>query len=62
MRSASLSLKVNTRVRPLNRRGRRVRAALIGALVVAIIYALSALIWYTDDGYCIGTLAACVDL
>jgi hypothetical protein len=49
-------------MRPLNRRGRRVRAALIGALVVAIIYALSAYLWYTDDGYCIGTLAACVDL
>ena len=46
----------------LNRRGRRVRAALIAALVIAIIYALSALIWWTGEGYCIGTLTACVDL
>ena len=46
----------------LNRRGRRVRAALIAALILATIYALSALIWWTGDGYCIGTLTACVDL
>lgn len=46
----------------LNRRGRRVRAALIAALVIAIVYALSALLWWTGEGYCIGTLAACVDL
>jgi hypothetical protein len=45
----------------LNRRGRRVRAALIAALVIAIVYALSALLWWTGEGYCIGTLAACVD-
>lgn len=49
-------------MRPLNRRGRRVRAALIAALVIAIIYALSALIWWTGEGYCIGTLTACVDI
>jgi hypothetical protein len=47
-------------MRPLNRRGRRVRAALIGALVAAIVYALSALIWYTGEGYCIGTLSGCL--
>ena len=46
----------------LNRRGRRVRAALIAALVIAIVYALSALVWWTGEGYCIGTLTACVDL
>ena len=46
----------------LNRRGRRVRAALIAALVIAIVYALSALLWWTGEGYCIGTLAACVDI
>lgn len=46
----------------LNRRGRRVRAALIVTLALALIYALSALIWWTGDGYCIGTLAACIDL
>jgi len=49
-------------MRPLNRRGRRVRAALIGALVVAIVYALSALIWWTGEGFCLGTLTACVDI
>ena len=46
----------------LNRRGRRVRAALIAALVIAIVYALRALLWWTGEGYCIGTLAACVDI
>ena len=49
-------------MRPLNRRGRRVRAALIAALVIAIVYALSALIWWTGEGFCLGTLAACVDI
>lgn len=46
----------------LNRRERRVRAALIAALVIALIYALSAFVWWTGEGYCIGTLTACVDL
>jgi hypothetical protein len=46
----------------LNKRGRRVRAALIAALVIAIVYALSALVWWTGEGYCIGTLTACVDI
>ena len=46
----------------LNRRGRRVRAALIAALVIAIVYALTALVWWTGEGYCIGTLTACVDI
>jgi hypothetical protein len=48
-------------MRPLNRRGRRVRAILIAALVIAIVYALSALIWWTGEGYCIGTLSSCLD-
>jgi hypothetical protein len=46
----------------LNRRGRTVRAILITALILVGVYALSALIWYTGEGYCLGTLAACVDL
>ena len=46
----------------LNRRGRRVRAALIAALVIAIVYAFSALIWWTGEGFCLGTLTACVDI
>jgi len=47
-------------MRPLNRRGRRVRAALIAALVIAIVYALSALVWWTGEGYCLGTLSTCL--
>lgn len=46
----------------LNKRGKRVRAIVITALVIALIYALSALIWWTGEGYCIGTLTACVDI
>jgi hypothetical protein len=46
----------------LNRKGRRVRAALIAALVIAIVYALSALIWWTGEGYCLGTMAGCIDI
>jgi hypothetical protein len=46
----------------LNRRGRRVRAALIVALILAAIYALSAFVWWTGEGYCLGTLTACIDL
>lgn len=46
----------------LNRKGRRVRAALIVALILAAIYALSAFVWYTGEGWCIGTLTACVDI
>jgi hypothetical protein len=49
-------------MRPLNRRGRRVRAALIAALILATVYALSAFIWWTDKGYCIGTMANCVGI
>jgi fatty acid desaturase len=46
----------------LNRRGRTVRAILITALILAGVYALTALIWWTGEGYCLGTLAECVDL
>jgi hypothetical protein len=46
----------------LNRRGRRVRAALIAAALLALIYALSALVWWTGAGWCLGTLSGCVDL
>jgi hypothetical protein len=47
----------------LNRRGRRVRAALIAALVIAIVYALSAFVWWTGEGgYCFGTMAGCVGI
>ena len=46
----------------LNRRGRRVRAALIAALILATVYALSAFIWWNGAGYCIGTMAHCVGI
>jgi hypothetical protein len=46
----------------LNRRGRRVRAALVAALVIAIVYALTALVWWTGEGYCLGTMAGCIDI
>jgi hypothetical protein len=49
-------------MRPLNRRGRRVRAIAIALLVLAIVYALSALIWWTGEGYCLGTLSSCLDI
>ena len=48
--------------RRLTRRGRRVRAIVIALLVIALVYALSALIWWTGTGYCIGALSACVDI
>ena len=46
----------------LNRRGKRVRAIVIVALVIALIYALSALVWWTGEGYCLGTMAGCIDI
>ncbi len=49
-------------MRPLNRRGQRVRAALIAALVIAIVYALSAYLWWTGEGICLGTMTGCVGI
>ena len=46
----------------LTRRGRIVRAIVIALLIVAIIYTLSALIWYTGEGYCLGTMSSCVNI
>jgi hypothetical protein len=47
----------------LNRRGRTVRAILITALILAGVYALTALIWWTGEGgYCLGTMAGCIDI
>jgi len=44
----------------LNKRGRIVLiySPLTIALVCAIVW-VSARVWYTGDGYCIGTLASC---
>ena len=49
-------------MRPLNRRGRRVRAILLTALVIAIVYALTALIWWNGKGFCLGTMTGCVGI
>jgi hypothetical protein len=46
----------------LNRRGRRVCAALIAALALALIYALTALIWWNGKEFCLGTMAGCVGI
>jgi ABC-type dipeptide/oligopeptide/nickel transport system permease subunit len=46
----------------LNKRGRRVRAAIVTALVIALIYALTALIWWTGAGFCLGTMSGCVGI
>jgi hypothetical protein len=43
----------------LNRRGRIVRALLIGAGVILALWFISSRIWYTPAGYCIGTLLEC---
>ena len=45
----------------LNKRGKRVRAVLILAGVAFILWA-SGRIWWTDEGYCFGSMTACVGL
>jgi hypothetical protein len=42
----------------LNRRGRIVRALLIGAGIALALW-VSGRVWYTPAGYCIGTLLEC---
>jgi hypothetical protein len=46
----------------LTPRGRKVRAILIALLLLAAIYALSAYVWWTEDGICLGTLSGCVGI
>ena len=45
----------------LTRRGRIVRAVFILAGIALIIWA-SGQVWYTPNGYCIGSLSECVEL
>jgi hypothetical protein len=45
----------------LNRRGRIVRALLIGAGIALALWCAGN-IWYTDGGYCIGSMSECVGL
>jgi len=46
----------------LNKRGKRVRALLILAAVVAVIWWMSSGLWWTGEGWCIGTMAQCVTI
>lgn len=45
----------------ITRRGKIVRALAIGAGLALIIW-LSGHLWYTPNGYCIGSLSECVKL
>ena len=46
----------------LNRRGRIVRALLIVSGAIALLWLISARIWYTPTGYCFGSMAKCLGL
>jgi hypothetical protein len=43
----------------ITRRGRIVRALLIGAGIALALWFISTRIWWTGGGYCIGTLLEC---
>jgi hypothetical protein len=43
----------------LNRRGRIVRALLIGGVSIALYWLISTQIWWTEGGYCLGSMAKC---
>ena len=45
----------------LNKRGRIVRALLIGAALALALWGAGH-IWYTGEGWCIGSLSECVGL
>lgn len=45
----------------LNRRGRIVRALLIGAGIALALWFISTRLWYTGEGgYCIGSMVKCI--
>jgi hypothetical protein len=46
----------------LNRRGRIVRAIVLGAGLALALGFISSRVWYTETGYCIGTMARCIGL
>jgi len=46
----------------LNRRGRIVRAILIGAGLALALWLISGYIWFTGEGYCVGSMAKCIGL
>lgn len=45
-------------MRELSKRGNLVAGIAIGLLIAGLIW-VSGHVWYTGDGYCIGTLASC---
>jgi len=45
----------------LNRRGRIVRALLIGAALALALWGAGH-IWYTGEGWCLGSMSECVGL
>jgi hypothetical protein len=45
-------------MRELSKRGNLVLGVVIGLLIAGLIW-VSANLWYTGDGYCIGTLVSC---
>jgi len=45
----------------LTRRGRIVRALLIGAALALALWGAGH-IWYTGEGYCIGSMSECIGL
>jgi hypothetical protein len=46
----------------LTKRGKRVRALLIVAAIAAAIWWLTAGLWWTGEGWCVGTMSKCVGL
>ena len=49
-------------MRELSKRGNLIAGILIG-LAIALLWYISGHLWYVEgEGYCLGTLTACVDL
>lgn len=48
-------------MRELSKRGNLVAGIAIGLLIAGLIW-VSGHVWYTDSGYCIGTLNECFNL
>jgi hypothetical protein len=44
----------------ITRRGRIVRAILIGLGLILALWFTSSQVWYSDTGWCIGSMSECV--
>jgi hypothetical protein len=44
----------------LNKRGRIVRALLIGAGIALALWFTSTRLWFTGEGYCVGSMVKCI--